>query len=78
MPSRYPLTIDQFRDMKRDLAEMQIRATEMLNLMVAGCGESDPRTIRAEELAALDGPLESLDGGGQTSAAGSHARALRV
>ena len=77
MPSRYPLTIDQFRDMKRDLAEMQIRATEMLNLMVAGCGESDPRTIRAEELAAaiqrLQWAIERGEDGGQTSVAGSHA-----
>ncbi len=31
---------------------MRVRAEEISHLMKAGCGESDPRTLRAEELSA--------------------------
>ena len=50
MPAKYPLTAEQFRQIERDLAEMRVRAEEIFHLMSAGCGESDPRTSRAEEV----------------------------
>jgi hypothetical protein len=52
MATQYPLTIEQLRVMVRDLADMKTRADEMFNLMKAGCGETDQRTLRAEELTA--------------------------
>jgi hypothetical protein len=51
MAAKYPLTVEQVRQIEQDLAEMRIRAEEIFHLMSAGCGESDPRTSRAEEVA---------------------------
>jgi hypothetical protein len=50
MVDKYPLTVEQFRQIEQDLAEMRVRAEEIFHLMSAGCGESDPRTSRAEEV----------------------------
>ena len=50
MTATYPLTADQFRQIEQDLAEMRVRAEEIFHLMSVGCGESDPRTSRAEEI----------------------------
>jgi len=52
MATQYPLTIEQMRTMAQDLEDMKVRADEMFHLMSAGCGETDPRTVRAEELVA--------------------------
>jgi hypothetical protein len=58
MATQYPLTSDQLNEMVQDLANMHLRAEEMFHLMAAGCGPSDQRTIRAEELAAAIQRLE--------------------
>jgi hypothetical protein len=50
MQDRYPLTIAQLRQARKDLAAMKDRADEISQLMMAGYGISDPRTIRAGEL----------------------------
>ena len=50
MAANYPLTVEQLSQIEQDLAEMRVRAEEIFHLMNAGCGESDPRTSRAEEL----------------------------
>ena len=77
MPSRYPLTIEQLREINRDLADMKVRAEEMLNLMGAACGEADQRAVRAQELAAaiqrLQWAIERSEKGQGISVAGSHA-----
>ncbi len=74
MDPQFPLTIDQARQINRDLAEMEVRAGEMVNLMAAGCGESDQTTIRAQELVAsvqrLKWALERRANGNVASASG--------
>src|SRR5262245_9933002 len=56
MPSHHPLTGDQLRSINQDIAEMRKHADKVLQLMTAGYGESDERTIRAGELnAAIQG-----------------------
>jgi hypothetical protein len=52
MATQYPLTVEQLSQMKQDLSEMEVRASEIHHLMAAGFGEADQRTIRAEELSA--------------------------
>lgn len=46
---RYPLTIDQVRQTMRDLNALTEQAEEIAKLMLAGYGEHDRRTIRAQE-----------------------------
>lgn len=50
MAAKYPLTAEQFHQIEQDLAEMRARAEEIFHLLSAGCGVSDPRTSRAEEV----------------------------
>jgi hypothetical protein len=50
MATQHPLTVDQLHQIKRDLADMQIRAEEIFHIMAASSGELDARTVRAEEL----------------------------
>ena len=50
MADRYPLTIEQLRQVKLDLAGMKERAEEISQLMSAGYGEGDPRAVRAAEV----------------------------
>jgi hypothetical protein len=50
MPDRYPLTIDQVRQVKNDLDGMRARAEEISQLMQAGYGDADRKFIRAEEV----------------------------
>jgi hypothetical protein len=52
MTERYLPTIDQIRQAKLDLAEMKERAEEISRFTSAGYGESDRRTVRAQELVA--------------------------
>lgn len=49
MPDRYPLTIEQTRQTQQDIDEMTGRAEEIAKLMSAAYGDSDQRTIRAQE-----------------------------
>ena len=58
MPSHHPLTVDQLRRVKQGIEEMQKHAEKVLQLMTAGYGESDERTIRAGELTAAIQRLE--------------------
>jgi hypothetical protein len=51
MPERYPLTVAQLRQTKEELAAMRERAEEISQLISAGYGPRDPKTIRAGELA---------------------------
>jgi hypothetical protein len=50
MPDRYPPTIDQLRQVKNDLDGMRARAEEISQLMQAGYGDADRKSIRAEEV----------------------------
>ena len=74
MAAKYPLTAEQFHQIERDLAEMRVRAEEIFHLMAAGCGESDPRTARAEEVTGaiqrLQWAMERMTDGRKASAAG--------
>jgi hypothetical protein len=45
----YPLTIEQLRQTIQDVAAMTEHAAEIAQLMLACHGESDQRTIRAQE-----------------------------
>ena len=49
MAERYPLTIEQLRQVISDIEAMSAQAEEIARLMCAGYGESDQRTIRAQE-----------------------------
>ena len=49
MADRYPLTVEQLRQTKRDLDEITERTGEIAGLMSACYGESDQKTIRAQE-----------------------------
>ena len=53
MPDRYPLTIDQLRQVEKDLAEMKTRAEEISQLMEAVYGNADPKTMRAQDVSAV-------------------------
>ena len=69
MLDRYPLTISQLRQAKEELAVMKQRAEEISQLMAAGYGDADPRTIRAGELNAAVQRLQwELDRSGGDSA----------
>jgi hypothetical protein len=74
MAAKYPLTTEQYRQIELDLAEMRVRADEIFHLMSAGCGESDPRTSRAEEVAAaiqrLQWAMERVANGNGIAATG--------
>jgi hypothetical protein len=58
MSSHNPLTGGQLRRVKQDIAEMRKHAEQVLQLMTAGYGESDQRTVRAGELTAAIQRLE--------------------
>jgi hypothetical protein len=49
MADRYPLTVEQMRQTTQDLADLETRAEGIAGLMRAAYGDSDPRTIRAQE-----------------------------
>ena len=49
MAERYPLTIEQVRQTIEEIAAMTAQAEGIAGLMTAGYGESDQRTIRAQE-----------------------------
>jgi hypothetical protein len=49
MADRYPLTIEQVRQTIQDVAAIAAQAGEIAQLMCACYGESDQRTIRAQE-----------------------------
>ena len=49
MADRYPLTIEQLRQTREDLATITEQAEQIAGLMLACHGESDQRTIRAQE-----------------------------
>jgi hypothetical protein len=74
MAAKYPLTAEQFHQIELDLAEMRVRAEEIFHLMSVGCGESDPRALRAEEvtgaLQRLQWAMERMDDGRKAFAAG--------
>ena len=72
MFSKHPLTLEQGRQMGRDLDEMKIRAEEMAQLASGGFGPKDQRTIRAEELvAAIQRMQWAIEREGKTLAAGA-------
>jgi hypothetical protein len=48
--TNHPLTIEQMRLAKQDLADMQVRAEELWRLMTAAYGETDLRAVRAGDL----------------------------
>jgi hypothetical protein len=50
MAERYPLTVEQMRQTNRDVAAMTEHAEEIAQLLLAGYGEHDRRTIRAQEV----------------------------
>jgi hypothetical protein len=52
MDYRYPLTIEQVRQTLRDVAAIAEQAEEIARLMSACYGDSDQRTIRAQECSA--------------------------
>ena len=72
MATQHPLTVDQLHQIKRDLADMQIRAEEIFHIMAASSGESDPRTVRAEE---LTGAIQRLQWAMERSSQGKVAAA---
>ncbi len=49
MPDRYPLTVEQLRQTNHEISAMSVQAEEVAQLMCACYGESDQRTIRAQE-----------------------------
>jgi hypothetical protein len=49
MPDRYPLTVEQLRQANHEISVMSVQAGEIAQLMCASYGESDRRTIRAQE-----------------------------
>jgi dihydroneopterin aldolase len=49
MADRYPLTVDQVRQTSQDIDSISAIAEEIAQLMCASYGESDQRTIRAQE-----------------------------
>jgi prophage tail gpP-like protein len=49
MLDRYPLTVEQLRQTTQDVAAMCTQAEEIAELLCACYGESDQRTIRAQE-----------------------------
>ena len=68
MLDRHPLTVSQLRQAKEELAAMQQRAEEISQLMAAGYGDADPRTIRAGEVNAAIQRLQwELDRSGGNS-----------
>jgi len=68
MQDRYPLTISQLRQAREELAAMKQRAEEISQLMAAGYGDTDPRTIRAGELNAAVQRLQwELDRSGNSA-----------
>ena len=50
MTDQFPLTIDQLRQVKSDIAETALRAEEISRLMTTAYGDSDQRAIRAQEV----------------------------
>jgi len=68
MLDRHPLTVSQLRQAKEELAAMQQRAEEISQLMAAGYGDADPRTIRAGEVNAAIQRLQwELDRSGNSA-----------
>ena len=66
-----PLTIEQLRQMKRDLEEMKVRADEMTALLGTGFGTKDQRARRAQELSGAIQRLQwAFDRGEKASGAG--------
>uniref|UniRef100_Q024F3 Uncharacterized protein n=1 Tax=Solibacter usitatus (strain Ellin6076) TaxID=234267 RepID=Q024F3_SOLUE len=49
MADRYPLTVEQLRQTNQEISAMSAQAEEIAQLMCACYGESDQRTIRAQE-----------------------------
>jgi hypothetical protein len=49
MADRYPLTVEQLRQTTHDISAMCVQAEEIAQLMSACYGDSDQRTIRAQE-----------------------------
>ncbi|MCU1234131.1 MAG: hypothetical protein JWP63_2098 [Candidatus Solibacter sp.] len=49
MQDRYPPTIEQLRQTNEDVGVMAEQAKQIAQLMLACHGESDQRTIRAQE-----------------------------
>ena len=46
----YPLSDDQLQEVQKDILEMNARADELAQLLVAAFGEADQRAIRAKEI----------------------------
>ena len=68
MLDRHPLTVSQLRQAKEELAVMKQRAEEISQLMAAGYGDADPRTIRAGEVNAAIQRLQwELDRSGNSA-----------
>jgi hypothetical protein len=49
MAERYPLTLEQLRQANDDISSMLAQAEQLAQLMCACYGDSDMRTIRAQE-----------------------------
>jgi hypothetical protein len=74
MIDRYPLTVAQLRQAREDLAAMKERAEEIFQLMAAGYGPSDRKTVRAGELNAAIQRLQwELERGTSSGADGTTA-----
>lgn len=72
MSDRYPITIDQARELQTDLTGMLNQSAEILQLLTAAYGDSDRRAVRAWELnASVQRLIAELDRATRTQAAGS-------
>lgn len=71
MATQNPLTVEQLRQMQRDLVEMKMRSDEMSALLCAGFGADDQRTFRAQELSSAILRLQwAIERGGRRRSGG--------